>query len=151
MTKKIFAKNKRAYHDYKVLESFEAGVSLLGQEVKSIKEGSASLKESFVSVDDGQMWLWNCHVPQWRFSSDKVYDPIRKRQLLMKRAEIDTLLGKTKAKNLSLIPLSLYGFRGIIKVEVGLCQGLKKYDKRKRLKEREMVRDLQKDKRSYMV
>lgn len=151
MTKKIFSKNKRAYHDYKVLESYEAGISLLGQEVKSIKDGSASLKESFIMIEDGQMWLWNCHVPLWKFSSDRSYDPIRKRRLLMKREEIDSLLGKTKEKNLTLIPLSFYGLGGVIKVEVGLCQGLKKYDKRKRLKERELNRDLHRDKRKYMV
>ena len=151
MTKKIFSKNKKAYHDYKVIQTYEGGLSLLGQEVKSIKEGSASLKEGFVLIENSEVWLWNCHVPRYRFSSDRAYDPIRKRKILMKRSEIDTLTGKTKEKNLTLIPLSLYGIKGIIKIEIGLCQGLKKYDKRKRLKERDLKKDLQKDKRKYMV
>lgn len=151
MATKVFSKNKKAYHDYKVLGSYEAGISLLGGEVKTVKAGLASLRESFVIIEDGEMWLWNCHIPQWKYSSDKSYDPTRKRKLLMKRDEIDTLVGKTKQKSLTLIPLSLYGKNGRIKVEVGLCQGLRKYDKRKRLKEREQERNLQKEKRKYMV
>lgn len=151
MTTTIFSKNRKAFHDYKILDKYEGGLSLLGQEVKSIKEGSASLKESFIMIENGQMWLWNCHVPKWRFSSDRSYDPVRKRRVLMKRDEIDLLSGKVKEKNLTLIPLSLYGVRGVIKVEIGLCQGLKKYDKRKRLKERELKRSLHEDKRKYMV
>lgn len=150
MAKKIFSKNKKARHDYKVLASYEAGISLIGSEVKSIKEGSASLKEGYIEIEKGQMWLWNCHIPLWKYSSDKGYDPTRKRRLLMKAKEIDILLGKVNQKSLTLIPLSLYGSKGIIKVEVGLCQGLKKYDKRKRMKEREQKRNLEQDKRTYM-
>ena len=151
MRKKIFSKNKKAYHDYEVVQTYEGGLSLLGQEVKSIKGGTASLKEGFVMIENGEMWLWNCHVPRYRFSSDRNYDPIRKRKILMKRSEIDTLTGKVKEKNLTLIPLSLYGIKGIIKIEIGLCRGLKKYDKRNRLKERDMRKELEKDKRKYMV
>ncbi len=151
MATRLYSKNKKVLHDYKVLDRYEAGISLLGQEVKSIKAGTASLKESFVVIEKGEVWLWNCHVPQWRFSSDKSYDPIRKRKVLMKRDEIDTLLGKTKEKGFTLIPLSLYGVGGIVKIEVGLCQGLKRYDKRKRLKKRELKRDLAREKRKYMV
>jgi SsrA-binding protein len=151
MASKIFSKNKKAFHDYKVLDRYEAGVALLGSEVKAIKAGLASLKESFIEIDHGQLWLWNCHIPQWKYSRDRSYNPTRKRRLLMNRKEIDSLAGKVNQKSFTLIPLSLYGQKGKIKVEIGLCQGLRKYDKRRKLKEREQERDLRKEKRKFMI
>lgn len=149
--RRFYSQNKKAFHDYKVLSRFDAGISLLGQEVKSVKSGTASLRESFVLIENGEMWLWDCHVPRWRFSSDSSYDPTRKRKILMKRQEIDMLSGKVSQKKLTLIPLSFYNDKGVVKVEIGLCQGLKKYDKRKREKERELKKDLQEEKKRYMI
>lgn len=148
---RVFATNRKAFFNYEVIDKVEAGIVLTGAEVKSIRSGQASLKESFVLVDGGEIWLWNCHLSQWAFSHNKNYEPARKRKLLLKRREIDRLQGKVKEKGLTLIPLKIYGKRGLIKVQVGLCRGRKKYDKRVQEKERTLKRDLHKQKREYMV
>ena len=148
---KVFSRNKKAYYDYEVLETVEAGLALKGGEVKSIKGGQASIKEAFVSIDDGEMWLWSAHIPKWAFAQDSNYDPTRKRKLLMHRGEIDSLVGKLKKKGVTLIPLKLYGMRGKVKIEVGLCRGRRKYEKREREKERQMKQELHKERRKYMV
>ncbi len=148
---KVFSRNKKAYYDYEVLETVEAGIELKGGEVKSIKSGLASIKEAFVSIDNGEMWLWSAHVPKWTHAQESNYNPTRKRKLLMHRTEIDSLIGKMKKKGVTLVPLKLYGMRGKVKVAVGLCRGRKKYEKREREKERQMNQELHKDKRKYMV
>lgn len=147
----IYARNKRAFYDYEVLEKYEAGIVLKGSEVKSVKYGLASLKESFVKLDEGEIWLWNSHIPLWKYSVDRNYDPTRKRKLLLSRKEIDKIAGKVQQKGLTLIPLKMYGVRGRIKVEVGLCKGKKKYDKKRVERERTMKRELHEEKRKYMI
>lgn len=146
-----YATNRKAWYDYEVLDRYEAGIALKGSEVKSIKAGNVSLKDGFVSIENGEAWLWNCHVSQWSHSSSDSYDPTRRRKLLLHREEIDKLAGKVKQKGLTLIPLSMYAVRGRIKVSVGLCKGKKKYDKKRREKERRLDREIHREKRKYMV
>lgn len=148
---KPLATNRRALYNYEVLDKYEVGISLLGQEVKSAKSGQVSLRESFIQIEKGEMWLWNCNISKWTYSTDSQYDPVRKRKLLMKRSEIDSLEGKVKEKGLSLIPLKMYLKRGIVKLEMGLCKGRKRYDKRRVEKERTMKRELHEEKRKFMV
>lgn len=148
---KIFARNRSAYHDYKVLDKYEGGLVLSGSEVKSVRNGMVNLKDSFVSIEESEVWMWNCFISKWPYSNETGYDPLRKRKILLNRDEIATLAGKAKEKGLTIIPLELYGVRGRIKVLIGLCKGLKMYDKRLREKERDMKEDLRKQKLKYMV
>jgi SsrA-binding protein len=148
---RVLATNKKAVYNYTVIDSYEAGIVLNGGEVKSAKAGGVSLKESFISVDDGEMWLWNCHISPWQHTSDESYDPTRKRKILMGRHEIDSLSGKVQQKGYTLIPLKMYLTRGLIKLQVGLCKGKKKYDKRHKEKKRTLERDLHEKKRRFMV
>jgi SsrA-binding protein len=146
-----YATNRKAWYNYEVLDKYEAGIVLKGSEVKSIKSGNVSLKDSFVSIDKGEAWLWNCHIAQWSHSSSDSYDPTRKRKLLLHRGEIDKLAVKVRQKGLTLVPLSMYEVRGRIKVSVGLCKGKKKYDKKRKEKERRLKREMHREKRKYMV
>lgn len=146
-----FASNRRAFYDYLVLDLFEAGIMLTGSEVKSIRAGTASIKEAVIIVERGEMWLYGAHIPKWVSSSLSGYDPLRKRKLLLHRREIDSVIGKVKEKHLTLIPLKLYGCRGRIKIEVGLCRGKKKFEKKDAEKERSLKRELHEEKRKYMV
>lgn len=148
---KIIVKNRKAFHDYEIIDRYEAGIVLRGAEVKSVKFGEVSIKESFIRVEGGELWLWNCHISPWKYSSDASYDPLRSRKLLLKRKEIDSIMGKVQSKGLTLIPLSMYLLRGKVKVEIGLCRGLKRYQKREREKERDLKRDLHDQKRKYMI
>jgi len=148
---KLFSGNKKAFYDYEVLDTIEAGIILSGGEVKSVKTGQASIKEAFIAVGNGEAWLWAAHIPQWQFSSEKGYDPLRKRKLLLHRKEIDLLTGKAKEKGLTLIPLKLYGLRGRVKVAVGSCRGKKQYEKRQKEKERWLKHELHEEKRRFVV
>ena len=96
--KKIFSSNRRAYYDYEVLKTLEGGLVLKGGEVKSVKSGMASIKESFVQVDKGEIWLWNAHVPRWPHSGETSYDPTRRRKVLLNKREVSMLIGKVKEK-----------------------------------------------------
>jgi SsrA-binding protein len=149
--KKVFSSNRKAFYDYEVLKTLEGGLVLKGGEVKSIKTGTASIKESFIHIDKGEVWLWNAHVPKWPHSGDTGYDPTRGRKVLLGRREIEGLVGKVKEKGISLIPLKLYGVKGKVKVEIGVCRGKKKYEKRQKEKERHLKKELHKEKRKYMV
>ncbi|MEA3356934.1 MAG: SsrA-binding protein SmpB [Patescibacteria group bacterium] len=148
---KFFARNKKAFHNYEVIDKLEAGIVLIGAEVKSVKSGIVSLRDSFVRIDNGEAWLWNCNISQWKFARDIGYDPLRKRKMLLNSKEIAFLDSKVNAKNLTLIPLSMYSVRGKIKVEIGLCRGRKKYDKRRRAKERSLKKELHQKRRKFMV
>ncbi|MBE9574683.1 MAG: SsrA-binding protein SmpB [Proteobacteria bacterium] len=142
MEKKIVCQNRKARHDYSIDEIYEAGVVLAGSEVKSLKEGRASLRDSYARVKKEELFLHNMHITPYPFSRHIDLDPTRTRKLLMHKKEIKRLIGKTEEKGYSLIPLSVYLLRGIIKVELALAKGKRKYDKRHALKEREMKREL---------
>lgn len=142
----VVATNRRARHNYSVLETFEAGVALVGTEVKSLREGQASLADSFATVDDGEVWLRNLHIPEYHHGSWTNHAPRRNRKLLMHRTQIDNLIGKIRDGNLSLVPLSLYFTEGKVKVELALARGKQAHDKRQDLArrdaDREVVREL---------
>jgi SsrA-binding protein len=142
MEKKIVCQNRKARHDYFIDEIYEAGLVLIGPEVKSLREGRASLRDSYARVKDGELFLHNVHITPYPFAHHLNLDPMRTRKLLMQRREIKRLIGKTEEKGYSLIPLSIYLLRGIIKVELALAKGKRKYDKRYALKEKEMKREL---------
>jgi SsrA-binding protein len=139
----ILATNKRAHFDYEILEKYEAGLVLLGYEVKSIKTGHVSLKESFVTIHDQELYLTNANVPLYKHAGIvSNYDPTRPRKLLLKHSEIKQLIGRTRTKGLTLIPIKMYTKKRLIKLEFGLGKGKKEYDKREKIKEREDKRGM---------
>jgi len=142
MEKKIVSQNRKARYDYFIDETYEAGIVLIGPEVKSLREGRGSLKDSYARVKNGELFLHNMHITPYPFAHHLNLDPVRTRKLLMQKREIRRLIGKTEEKGYSLIPLSVYLLKGIIKVELALAKGKKKYDKRYVLKEKEMKREL---------
>jgi len=140
---KLVAQNKKAFHDYSIEDTFEAGIQLLGTEVKSLRDGKANLKESYVLIKDTEIYLFNCHISPYTHGNIMNHVPLRTRKLLMHRKEIERLKGKAQQKGYSLIPLKIY-FKGpFVKVEVGLGKGKREYEKRETIKEREAKRDIE--------
>ena len=137
------ASNKRARHDYHVLETFEAGIQLAGTEVKSVREGRVQLKDSYVEFKDGQAYLVGAHVSPYSHGNRENRDPERIRKLLLKKREIDRLFGRTQLKGLTVVPLAVYLKGNWIKVELALVQGKKLYDKREAEKTRELDREME--------
>jgi SsrA-binding protein len=127
---KVIATNKKAFHDYFILEKIEAGISLLGTEVKAIREGRLNLKDSYALVQGGEMFLLHCHISPYSHGNRENHDPIRTRKLLLHEREIPKLIGKTQEKGLTDVPLRVYLKRGLIKVELGVAKGKKLFDKR---------------------
>ncbi len=138
------AGNKRAYHDYFIEEKIEAGIALQGWEVKSLRDGRGQLSEAYVYIRDGEVYLIGSHIPPLTSASTHVYaDGTRTRKLLLHRREIDRLMGAVDQKGYTLVPLSFYWKRGLVKVEIGLAKGKKAHDKRATLKERDWNREKQ--------
>ena len=134
----IIAKNKKALHDYEILEKFEAGIVLSGQEVKSAKLGHVRLQGSYVTLKRGEAWLIGAHIAKYRYAgAEPHYNPERPRKLLLKKREIKYLIGKSQEKGLTLAPLSVYTKRRKIKIEIGVARGRKLRDKREIIKKRE--------------
>jgi SsrA-binding protein len=127
---KVVATNKKAFHDYFILEKIEAGISLLGTEVKAVREGRLNLKDSYAAVQAGETFLFNCHISPYSHGNRENHDPTRTRKLLLHQKEIRKLIGKTQEKGLTLVPLRVYFKRGRIKIEVGVARGKKLIDKR---------------------
>ncbi|OGD90784.1 SsrA-binding protein [Candidatus Curtissbacteria bacterium RIFCSPHIGHO2_02_FULL_40_17] len=143
MTSTIYSSNKKARFDYEVLETYIAGVKLYGHEVKSVKKGSASLRGAFVIIRGGEPYLTNVTIPPYQERNlTPNYDPQRTRKLLLNKKEVQEIEDKLQAKGLTLVPLRLYNNRGLIKVEIGLMRGKKKYDKRETIKKREAERKI---------
>lgn len=128
--KQIIANNKKAYHDYFVLETYEAGIELFGTEIKSVRNSRVNLKDSFCSVENGEMFVIGMHISPYEMGNRFNRDPMRKKKLLLHKREIEKLFGESQQKGLSVIPLSLYLVKGRAKLEIGLCKGKKLYDKR---------------------
>ena len=140
---KTLANNRRAGFDYQILEKFEAGIALLGHEVKAIRIGRISLAGSYVVLKGEEIFLINCNIPPYQpKNTPSDYNPKRSRKLLMKKREIRRLLGKKKERGLTLVPLKVYTKNKLIKVEVGLAKGKKKFDKREAIKKREAERNI---------
>ena len=140
--RKIIASNRKARHDYAILDTYEAGVALVGTEVKSLREGRASLVDAFATVDDGEVWLRNVHIPEYVQGTWTNHAPRRTRKLLLHKKEILRLIGKSKEGGLTLVPLSMYFKDGKVKVELGLAKGKKAYDKRQDLAKRDARREI---------
>jgi SsrA-binding protein len=136
------AVNRRARHEYHVEESVEAGLALMGSEVKALREGKANLKDSFGRIENGEMWLWNVHISPYGPASQFGHEPTRTRKLLLHRQEIERLQGKVKEKGLTLVPLRLYFKNGRAKVELALVRGKKQHDKRDAIRDREQKREI---------
>ncbi len=131
--------NRKARHDYEIIETYEAGIVLLGSEVKSIKFSNANLKDSYADIENGELWLYNFHISPYKFASEKFnHQPLRPKKLLLHKREIAKLIGKIKEKGYTLIPLRVYTKGRFVKVELALAKGKKLYDKRRALKEREL-------------
>ncbi len=142
----VLATNRRARHDYHILETYECGIVLVGTEIKSLREGKVSIADAFATVDEGEVWLRNLHIPEYSMGSWTNHSPKRTRKLLLHRREIDSIMGKVRDGNRTLVPLQLYLKNGYVKLELGLAQGKQDYDKRqdikRRTEEREITREL---------
>ena len=142
---KLVASNKRARYDYFIDEVYEAGLVLSGTEVKSLRDGKASLTDSYALIDQGEVWLENAYIPELTQGSWTNHFPRRRRKLLLSRKDIDNLAGKTREVGFTLIPISLYFKDGFAKVEIGLARGKKSFDKRESLKKKDAEREIQRD------
>jgi SsrA-binding protein len=135
------AENRKAFHDYHILDTWEAGMVLLGTEVKSIREGRVNLRDSFARVEKGEVWLYNVNISSYSHRGYADHEPLRQRKLLMHREEIRKLIGKTTEKGMTLVPVRMYFRKGRVKVAIGLAKGKKDYDKRETIKRRETERE----------
>lgn len=140
---KVVATNRKAFHDYHILETYEAGIALLGTEVKSLREGKANLKDSYAIVKNSEVFLLNCHISPYSHGNIFNHDPLRTRKLLLHRKEINKLHGHITQKGLTLIPLKVYFKDGKAKVELGLAKGKRQYEKREAIKEKESRREIE--------
>ena len=141
--KKVAATNRKAYHDYFIQETLEAGMSLLGTEVKSLREGRVNLKEGYVAIKDNEAFLLNCHISPYSHGNLQNHDPLRPRKLLLHKKEISRLWGALTQKGLTLLPLKIYFIKGKAKVEIGLAKGKREYEKRATIKEKEDRREIE--------
>ncbi|MEK7309687.1 MAG: SsrA-binding protein SmpB [Planctomycetota bacterium] len=139
---KIVLKNKKAFFNYEIIEKFEAGLVLKGTEVKSIRDGKASINESFARPSRGELFIYQMDISHYKYSRMEGYDPKRPKKLLLKKGEINRLIGKIKEKGLTLIPLSLYFKNGFAKIELGLARGKKLYDKRESLRKKDTEKEI---------
>jgi SsrA-binding protein len=142
------ATNRQARHRYNLLEKWEAGLVLTGTEVKSLRDGKAQIKDGYAALRDGEVWLYNVHIPPYAPASRENHEPERPRKLLMQKREIERLIGKTREKGLTLVPTRLYFRGGRAKVEIALAKGKDVGDKRQSIKEREMKREMERAVRS---
>jgi SsrA-binding protein len=143
--RKTIAQNRKARHDYTILDTYEAGVALVGTEVKSLRLGRASLVDSFATIDDGEVWLRGLHIPEYTHGSWTNHEPRRNRKLLLHRRQIDSLVGKIRDGNLTLVPLSLYFTGGKVKVELALARGKEARDKRQDIAKRDAQREISRE------
>jgi len=133
--------NRKARHEYTIVQTWEAGIVLVGTEVKSLRQGKANLVDSYAKIKEGEVWLINLHISEYTQGNINNHDPKRDRKLLLRKSEIRKLIGKTKEKGLTLVPLRLYFKNGKVKVEIALAKGKKVYDKRKDIAKRDFERD----------
>ena len=142
---KLIANNKKAYHDYFILDTYETGISLAGTEVKSLRMGKCSIKESFVRIENGEVFIYGMHISPYEKGNIFNKDPLRPRKLLLHKYEINKLLGKTKEKGIAIVPLKVYFKGSLVKVEIGLAKGKKLYDKRQDIAKKDQQREASRD------
>lgn len=142
---KLIANNKKAYHDYFILDTYEVGISLHGTEVKSLRMGKCSIKESFIRIENGEMFIYGMHISPYEKGNIFNKDPLRVKKLLLHKSEINKLLGKTKEKGMAIVPLKIYFKGSLVKVEIGLARGKKLYDKRDDIVKKDQKREAQRE------
>lgn len=142
---KLIANNKKAYHDYFILDTYETGISLAGTEVKSLRMGKCSIKESFVRIENGEVFIYGMHISPYEKGNIFNKDPLRPRKLLLHKYEINKMLGKTKEKGIAIVPLKVYFKGSLVKVEIGLAKGKKLYDKRQDIAKKDQQREASRD------
>lgn len=143
--RKIIAQNKKAYFNYAVEEKIECGIALQGSEVKSLRDGKVSFPDSFALIENGEVWIQNCHISEYSYAANYGHDPDRKKKLLLHKAEIKRLQRKVSEKGFTLVPLQFYFKNGRVKVELGLCKGKKNFDKRADMKDRDVKLELNRE------
>ena len=141
--KKVAASNRRARHDYEILDTLEAGLVLHGSEVKSLRNGGGTMKDAYADIEGNELWLHNLHIAPYKYAREGGHPPERKRKLLAKRREIDRLIGTLNEQGLTLVPLSIYFSNGYAKVELALARGRRSIDKRQAIREREQQREME--------
>ena len=146
---KLIANNKKAYHDYFILDTYETGISLAGTEVKSLRMGKCSIKESFVRIENGEVFIYGMHISPYEKGNIFNKDPLRPRKLLLHKYEINKLLGKTKEKGIAIVPLKVYFKGSLVKVEIGLAKGKKLYDKRETIAKKDQKREAQREFKAF--
>lgn len=139
---KVVAQNKKARHDYEILDTLEAGIVLKGTEIKSIRAGRINLKDGFARIRNGEVWLWNVHISPYEQGNIFNHDPLRTRKLLLHKKQIAKLIGEVKTSGVTLVPLKVYLKDGFAKVLIGVAKGKKQYDKRETLKKRDQKREI---------
>ena len=145
MSEKLIANNKKAYHDFFILDTYEAGIALHGTEVKSLRMGKCSIKESFIRIENGEVFIYGMHVSPYEKGNIFNKDPLRVKKLLLHKSEINKMLGKVKEKGMSVVPLKVYFKGSLVKVEIGLAKGKKIYDKRDDIAKKDQQREAQRD------
>jgi SsrA-binding protein len=138
---KLIADNRKAFHDFHILETFEAGVALLGTEVKSIREGRVNLRDSYARAEGGEIWVYNIHISPYTHRGYADHEPTRRRKLLLHRDEIRKLIGKTTERGMTIVPTRMYFKKGRVKLAIGLAKGKKTHDKRETIRRREAERE----------
>jgi SsrA-binding protein len=149
MSEKLICQNKKAWHDYFIEDRYEAGISLLGSEVKSLRMGKVSLGDSYAKIKKGEIYLVDAHISPYPYANRFNHDPLRPRKLLLHKREIQRLTGKVQEKGFTLIPLRLYFSDGKVKVELGLAKGKKQYDKRETLKRKTIEREIERGRKGF--
>ena len=142
---KLIANNKKAYHDFFILDTYEAGIALAGTEVKSLRMGKCSIKESFIRIEDGEVFIYGMHISPYEKGNIFNKDPMRVRKLLLHRSEINKLLAKTKEKGMAIVTLKVYLNGSLVKVEIGLARGKKLYDKRDDIAKKDQKREAERE------
>ena len=142
---KLIANNKKAYHDYFILDTYEAGIALAGTEVKSLRMGKCSIKEAFIRIENGEIFIYGMHISPYEKGNIFNKDPLRVRKLLLHKSEINKLLGKIKEKGMAIVPLRVYFSGSLVKVEIGLAKGKKLYDKRDDIAKKDQKREAERD------
>ena len=142
---KLIANNKKAYHDYFILDTYEAGIALAGTEVKSLRMGKCSIKEAFIRIENGEIFIYGMHISPYEKGNIFNKDPLRERKLLLHKSEINKLLGKIKEKGMAIVPLRVYFSGSLVKVEIGLAKGKKLYDKRDDIAKKDQKREAERD------
>lgn len=143
MNKKVISKNRKAYHDFTIFDKYVAGIVLTGTEIKSIRKGAVNLKDSFAKIEDGEVFLYSCHISPYEQGNRYNHEPERIRKLLLNKKEIIKMLGKIKKENYTIVPLELFLVNGFAKLEIGLAKGKKLYDKREDIAKKTQTRNIQ--------